>query len=101
LKQNKFAVAFLTSGDVVKWDPKAVPFLDSRATTIPLGTYFAQSMKLKGLSVKANDLLKDRTLINFVKSHNQSLYVWGNLLNSLEVIESLKKDGADGLIFDK
>ncbi|CAG2162886.1 unnamed protein product [Oppiella nova] len=101
LKQNKLAVSLLTSGDVQHWDPKAVPVSDPRGTTIPLGTYFAEGMGLSGLSIYARDLLANKTLIPFVKSRNQKVYIWGGLLTSLDVIQELRDAGADGIIFDK
>ncbi|XP_054168301.1 glycerophosphocholine phosphodiesterase GPCPD1-like [Oppia nitens] len=101
LKQNLLDVSLLTSGDVEHWDPKDIPYWDPRATTIPLGTYFAEGMNLSGLSIQAKDLLADPTLIPFVKSHKRKVYIWGGQLNNLDVINKLKAQGADGLIFDK
>ncbi|CAG2115177.1 unnamed protein product [Medioppia subpectinata] len=101
LKQNKLRVALLTSGDVKHWDPKAKPLYDPRGTTIPLGAYFAEGMGLDGMSILAKDLLADKTLIPFVKSRKQHVYVWGDQINSRQVIDQLVNNGADGLIFNK
>ena len=91
----------LTSGDVRHWNPAAKEYEDPRATTIPKSTYFARGMNLNGVSIKADDLLANRSLIPFVKSHGLSVYIWGDKLNNLQVLGSLLRDGADGLIFDK
>ena len=102
LKQNLLDVALLTNGDIKHWDPKAVPIRDPRAHTIQLGAYFTEGMGMNGMSIVAKDLLADLSLIKFVKSrNNQNVYIWGSQLNSLDVINKLKANGADGLIFDK
>ncbi|CAG2102440.1 unnamed protein product [Medioppia subpectinata] len=100
LKQNKLRVALLTSGDVKHWDPKAKPLYDPRGTTIPLGAYFAEGMGLDGMSILAKDLLADKTLIPFVKSRKQHVYVWGDQINNRQVIDQLVNNGADGLIMN-
>lgn len=101
LKQNRFAVSLLTSGDVRHWNPTAKEYEDPRATTVPKNAYFAEAMRLNGLSIKADDLLANRSLIPFVKARGLSVYIWGDKLNSVEVLGSLLRDGADGLIFDR
>ena len=93
-------VALLTSGDVIRWDPKEKPYLDPRATTVPLNTYFAKGMQLNGLSVWDKELLANTSLIDFIKSHNLSVYIWGAQMNNTKVIQILLEHGADGLIFD-
>ena len=101
MKQNKFAVALLTSGDIVRWNNKSKPYLDPRATTIPLNTYYSEAMNFKGLSINSRDLLANNSLIGLVKSRNLSLYVWGEQLNSKHILNNLIQLGADGLIFDR
>ncbi|CAG2109149.1 unnamed protein product [Medioppia subpectinata] len=101
LKQNKLRVALLTSGDVQHWEPKAKLPYDPRITTVSLGAYFAEGMGLDGMSILAKDLLADKTLIPFVKSRKQHVYVWGDQINSRQVIDQLINNGADGLIITK
>ena len=101
LKQNLFEVALLTSGNVTRWYPEDKPYLDPRTATIPLNTYFAEGMQLNGLSIYAGEILANMSLIDLVKSHNQSIYIWGPPLNNSKDIDYLIEKGVDGLIIDK
>lgn len=66
-----------------------------------MAAYFALAIGLLGINVHAEDLLKERQLIKFVKNHGLVLFCWGADLNSSQVIEQLKHDGVDGVIYDK
>jgi glycerophosphocholine phosphodiesterase GPCPD1 len=96
-KQNKYPVLFLTQGMTKKWQP----FKDRRNSSIEMATYFALSMDLDGINVHAEDIIENRSLIKFVKSKNLVLFCWGEDLNRKELISELKKEGVDGVIYDK
>ncbi len=66
-----------------------------------MATYFALSMDLDGINVHAEDIIENRSLIKFVKSKNLVLFCWGEDLNRKELISELKKEGVDGVIYDK
>ena len=66
-----------------------------------MAAYTAISMGFSGVNVHAEDLLMDRGLINFVKSKDLLLFVWGDDLNDKTLIKSLKQDGVDGVVYDK
>ena len=42
-----------------------------------MAAYFAIAMDFNGINVHAEDLLKDKSLIQFVKSKDLILFVWG------------------------
>lgn len=94
LKQNKFRVALLTFGAKGSlYDPRAGP--------IELGVAYSESLFLAGLSLHAPDALADPKHIPYIRSRNQKLYLWGDALNSYELLIKLKQEGVNGLIFDK
>nr|XP_027201546.1 glycerophosphocholine phosphodiesterase GPCPD1-like isoform X2 [Dermatophagoides pteronyssinus] len=96
LKQNKYHVAFLTS--VKHWSR------DPRDFSIESAVAFAQSMMFKGI-VPTVDALLTKTngqyqYIDYVKKRKLGLYVWGNRINSHQIVMSLLDKGVDLLIFD-
>ena len=66
-----------------------------------MAAFTAKSLGFTGVNVHAEDLLKDRSLIDFVKSRGLVLFVWGDDLNDKQVIKQLKVDGVDGVVYDK
>ena len=66
-----------------------------------MAAFTAKAFGFTGVNVHAEDLLKDRSLISFVKSRGLVLFVWGDDLNDKEVIKQLKVDGVDGVVYDK
>ena len=97
MKQNRYPLVFLTQGQTKKW----LPFKDHRAQTVQMGAYFVLSMGILGINVHAEEFLRERSLISFVKSHRLVLFCWGEDLNKTDLIEELKEDGVDGVIYDK
>lgn len=69
--------------------------------SIEMATYLALSTGLYGIAAHTEDILRDRSLIRFVKSKALILFVWGDDLNEKGVITTLKKEGIDGAIYDK
>lgn len=66
-----------------------------------MATYLAKSMGLFGIAVHAEDIIKNRNLIRFVKGKQLILFCWGDDLNDKELIKQLKREGVDGAIYDK
>lgn len=66
-----------------------------------MAAYTALSLGFSGVNIHAEDLLKDRTLIDTIKRLNLILFVWGDDLNDKGVIKQLKIDGVDGVVYDK
>ncbi|XP_054156703.1 putative glycerophosphocholine phosphodiesterase GPCPD1 homolog 2 [Oppia nitens] len=96
-KQTRYPVLFLTQGLTAKWPP----FKDYRGSSIEMAAYFAQCVGLEGVNVHAEDIIKDRSLIGFVKSKNLILFCWGDDLNDTKLISELKGQGVDGVIYDR
>jgi glycerophosphocholine phosphodiesterase GPCPD1 len=97
VKQKRFPLLFLTMGTTNKY----MHYLDPRTHTIETATYFALSMNFTGIDVHAEDIIRNRTLINFVKFNKLVLFCWGEDLNSAQLIDELKEEGVDGIIYDK
>ncbi|KAI1305356.1 Glycerophosphocholine phosphodiesterase GPCPD1 [Halotydeus destructor] len=97
LKQSKYPLLFLTQGETDKWPS----YWDPRTRSVQQAAYFAKSMGFLGINVHAEDLLKDRSLIQFVKQRDLILFVWGEDLMDKSIIKQLKIDGVDGVIYDK
>ena len=97
MKQTRYPLLFLTQGKTEKWPA----YFDPRTRDIPMATYTALSMGFTGINAHAEDLLKDRSLIEFVKVRNLILFVWGDDLNDKSIIKQLKIDGVDGVVCDK
>lgn len=97
LKQNKYPLLFLTQGQTDKYPP----YLDTRTSTIQMGTYFALCTHILGINVHTEELLREPSLITFVKEHKLILFCWGDDNNHSETISSLKRKGVDGVIYDK
>ncbi|XP_077562303.1 glycerophosphocholine phosphodiesterase GPCPD1-like isoform X4 [Haemaphysalis longicornis] len=97
LKQNKYPLLFLTQGQTEKYPP----YLDTRTSTVYMATYFALSTHILGINVHTEELLREPSLIAFVKEHKLILFCWGEDNNHAETIASLKQKGVDGVIYDK
>ncbi|XP_027198184.2 glycerophosphocholine phosphodiesterase GPCPD1-like [Dermatophagoides pteronyssinus] len=97
LKQDRYPILFLTQGLTTKWTKYHNPLNHS----IEMAAYLALCMDLYGVAVHAEDIIKNSTLIRFVKSKSLVLFCWGDDLNDRELIKKLKKEGIDGAIYDK
>lgn len=97
LKQNKYPLLFLTQGQTEKYPP----YLDTRTSTVQMATYFALSTHILGINVHTEELLKQPSLIPFVKDHKLILFCWGEDNNHSDTITNLKRKGVDGVIYDK
>lgn len=97
LKQTRYPLLFLTQGQTDKW----IKYWDPRTRSVQMATYFALSMNFLGIDVHAEDLLKDRTLIQFIKQRNLVLFIWGDDLMDKSIIKQFKLEGVDGVIYDK
>ena len=79
-----------------------MPQKDKRTNSVQIGIYFALSMGISGINIPAEELLFERSLISFVKSHRLVLFSYlSEDLNKTNLIQELKEDGVDGVIYDK
>ena len=76
-------------------------FSDPRTTSIENGVAFVQSMYMKGLSVWVDDVINNDRHIWFVQSRNLILYLWGDRLDNLPMIDRLQKMGVNAFICNK
>ncbi|XP_067127271.1 glycerophosphocholine phosphodiesterase GPCPD1 isoform X1 [Centruroides vittatus] len=97
MKQNKYPLLFLTQGVTEKYPA----YLDLRTSSVPMAAFFALSIGILGIDVHAEEILKNRSLISFVKSKNLVLFIWGDDVNCSHLINNLKEEGVDGIIYDK
>ncbi|XP_029841462.2 glycerophosphocholine phosphodiesterase GPCPD1 isoform X2 [Ixodes scapularis] len=97
LKQNKYPLLFLTQGQTEKYPA----YLDTRTSSVQMATYFAMCTHILGINVHTEELLKQPTLIPFVKQHKLILFCWGEDNNHSGTITCLKRKGVDGVIYDK
>ncbi|XP_064474264.1 glycerophosphocholine phosphodiesterase GPCPD1-like isoform X2 [Ornithodoros turicata] len=97
MKQNKYPLLFLTQGQTEKYPP----YMDPRTSTVPIATYFALSASILGVNVHTEDLLRNLSLIQFVKGKHLILFCWGEDNNHSAIIMNLKERGVDGVIYDK
>jgi glycerophosphocholine phosphodiesterase GPCPD1 len=97
LKQNRFPVLFLTQGRTKRY----LWFNDPRTCSVEMATFLAKTFQFWGVNAHAEDLLKDRALVKYVKRYELCLFTWGEDINSTNVIHQLKNDGVDGIIYDK
>lgn len=66
-----------------------------------MATYMAACLDFYGIAAHAEDIIKDISLVNFVRSKMLVLFCWGNDLDDYNVINKLKKAGINGAIYDK
>lgn len=97
MKQNLYPVLFLTQGKTQRY----TPYSDPRTCSVEKATFVANCFGFWGVNAHAEDLLKDRSLVQFVKRYGLTLFTWGEDINSTNVIHQLKNDGVDGIIYDK
>ncbi|XP_067662543.1 putative glycerophosphocholine phosphodiesterase GPCPD1 homolog 2 [Haliotis asinina] len=97
MKQNKYPVLFLSNGPTLKYSP----YTDYRAREFDAGIKFALAYGLLGVDFQAEGLLKDLSLIKKTHSMGLVMFVWGDENNSSETINLLRKEGVEGIIYDR
>lgn len=97
LKQNMFPVLFLTQACCKRY----VPYTDMRTQNVKIAAEFALSAGLLGVDVIADLLLEDMSLITYIQDAGLVLFVWGEMCNDKEVIQILKDNKVNGVIFDR
>ena len=97
LKQNKYPVLFLTSGQA----RMATDYLDPRNSQAAMAINFINFADLLGIDINSKFILKHPELINDIKKSGQVLFCWGEDNNDSNVINQLKQLGVDGIIYDR
>lgn len=91
LKQHKYPVLFLTTGDVSR-------FNDPITKTVKNAIHFAEAFDLTGVCPNAAKVTDK--LVKYAHDRGQIFYAWGKI-ESAQAIEELKKTGLNGVIYDK
>ncbi|CDW55376.1 GDPD domain containing protein [Trichuris trichiura] len=97
LKQNKYPVLFLTQGDSRRYERYA----DVRMQSSKVAIHFAHSNGLLGVAFHSEEILRDSTLLPLARSLHLTSFVWGNDLDSAQMVEHFRKLGFDGVIYDQ
>ncbi|KFD55213.1 hypothetical protein M513_03854 [Trichuris suis] len=97
LKQNKYPVLFLTQGDSKRYERYA----DVRMQSSRIAIHFARSNGLLGVAFHSEEILRDASLLPLARSLHLTSFVWGNDLDSAQMVEHFRKLGFDGVIYDQ
>ena len=101
MKQNKFPVLLLTSGNTNLYDRAIHTFYDPRTATTEFGVAFVQSFYIKGLSLLVDDVQNCPGHIKYIRDRNITLFLWGDKLISKKQLKKFKKLGVNGFIANK
>jgi len=96
-KQTRYPVLLLTQGKNTKYDD----YMDPRTWSIPAAVWFGKMAGLLGISAMAEDVMRDTSQVQLVKSNGQVLFCWTDDQNDQETIKYLKSLGAHGIIYDR
>jgi glycerophosphocholine phosphodiesterase GPCPD1 len=91
LKQTKYPVLFLTTGDSQR-------FNDPATKTVKNAIHFAQAFDMAGINPNAKWL--NEYLVRYAKERGLLVYAWGEI-KSPQTIKELKRYGLNGVIYDK
>lgn len=103
VKQNKFPVLFLTTGKTEKW----IPYKDFRCKNTKISINYAKSEGLHGIVAHTEELTQNQNLIQdlFIGSNpsttNFLRICWGDELNESNKRKLYKKNGLNGIIYDR
>lgn len=97
LKQNKYPVLFLTSGESLLPND----YSDPRASKASMSINFVNFADLLGIDIDSKFILQHPELIKDIKKSGQVLFCWGEDNNDSNVINQLRQSGVDGIIYDR
>ncbi|VDI31138.1 Hypothetical predicted protein [Mytilus galloprovincialis] len=97
LKQNKYPVLFLTTGESLLPND----YSDPRASKASMGISFVNFADLLGIDIDSKFILQHPELIKDIKKSGQVLFCWGEDNNDSNVINQLRQSGVDGIIYDR
>merc|ERR1719186_7843 len=97
LKQNKYPVLLLTQGKSGKYED----YKDPRTWNISNAVCFVEMAEMLGISVIAQDVMKEPEQVNLVKERDQVIFCWTDDKNDKETVKYLKDIGINGIIYDR
>ncbi|XP_060606598.1 glycerophosphocholine phosphodiesterase GPCPD1-like [Ruditapes philippinarum] len=77
------------------------PYGDMRTRSVPMAAEFCIAHDLLGVNPMSQVLLRDLSLIDYVKNSGLILFTWGEDNNNADVIDKLKKLKVDAIIYDR
>jgi len=91
LKQTKYPVLFLTTGDSQR-------FKDPATKSVKSAIHLAQAFDMAGINPNADKL--NESLVRYAQDRGLLVYAWGRI-ESAQTIKELKRFGLNGVIYDK
>ncbi len=89
---------FLTQGINTKYDD----YRDPRTWSILLASKFVEMDEILGVNAFSEDILRDPSQVDMVKSRGLILFVWMDEKDSdRETVQYLKQLGVDGIVYDR
>ncbi|KAH8332218.1 hypothetical protein KR074_010791 [Drosophila pseudoananassae] len=96
LKQHIFPVILMSIGDSRIWDP----YMDLRAQSFQQAVNFAQSSEILGTAVHIENFQSQHQLVNLGLDLHQAVFLWGNHLQDVHLLEQFRVLDVTGLIYD-
>ncbi|XP_016977424.2 glycerophosphocholine phosphodiesterase GPCPD1 [Drosophila rhopaloa] len=97
LKQHVFPVILMSIGRSHIWDP----YMDLRAQSFQQAIKFAQSAEILGTALHVENFQNNHQLVNLALDLQQVLFLWGNDLQDVHLLEQFRALDVTGLIYDQ
>ncbi|KAI8041805.1 glycerophosphocholine phosphodiesterase GPCPD1 [Drosophila gunungcola] len=97
LKQHVFPVILMSIGRSNIWDP----YMDLRAQSFQQAINFAQSAEILGSAVHVENFQSKHQLVSLALDLQQVLFLWGNDLQDVHLLEQFRALDVTGLIYDQ
>ncbi|XP_017041583.1 glycerophosphocholine phosphodiesterase GPCPD1 [Drosophila ficusphila] len=97
LKQQVFPVMLMSIGDSHIWDP----YMDLRTQSYQQAINFAQSAEILGTALHVENFQNNHQLVNLALDLQQVLFLWGNDLQDIHLLEQFRALDVSGLIYDQ
>ncbi|XP_016967279.1 glycerophosphocholine phosphodiesterase GPCPD1 [Drosophila biarmipes] len=97
LKQHVFPVILMSIGRSQIWDE----YMDLRAQSYQQAINFAQSAEILGTALHVENFQNKHQLVNSALDLDQVLFLWGNDLQDIHLLEQLRALDVTGLIYDQ
>jgi len=97
LKQHVFPVILMSIGRSHIWDA----YMDLRAQSYQQAINFAQSAEILGTALHVENFQSKHQLVNSALDLEQVLFLWGNDLQDIHLLEQFRALDVTGLIYDQ
>ncbi|KAH8244092.1 hypothetical protein KR038_006322 [Drosophila bunnanda] len=96
LKQHVFPVVLMSTGRSNIWDP----YMDLRTQSYQQAVNFAQSAEILGTALHVENFQNKHKLVELGLDLQQVLFLWGNDLQDVQLLEQFRALDVSGLIYD-